>query len=590
MTLSRRRAQIALVTVILLLIFAGRVFRLDVTVTELRVDEYWSIWQTFGSPQQILNWTAYDEPPLYYFILGAWRLWVGIHPIVLRLLPILFFMLGTAFLYRWMKDARGHAAGVITILAYGLLGYGIFLGTELRPYSLLLGVIPLALWLATRYFERPRLGRALALGACMAGMFYITLTAIGAFVVIGLYTLFAYPRRILRWAVPGAVALALALPELLSKASLAVSRTGGTSQIRVPPLPEAIAGIYQSYAGVGFGVLALLFLVAAVLIARHRQRTSMALLLWVAMPLALYALNPILGFFQARYSWWVLLGLALWLGWGLSDLPSLPRVVSAVVLALLLFAPLPLDDYQIPGPPLGQTFVWLRERVQGGDVFLIDPNCGECSTLEKLDYLTRVYFPQGLTLVANPTGYRRIWYMHGAKPALALRQSVEQGRIAGPFFGPAELLVQLYEGPPDPVGVAFANGMRFHGVDVIDATEPLALHEGDHVRLRLWWSADQPIDHDYSVSVRLSKRLGGTPLDQSDSPPLIENGPGETSQWVPGSYYTEDRTVTLPYPTSGGTYQVWAVVYFYQSPTPIPAPGVADDGILPIRSLYVKVW
>ncbi len=577
-------------TALLLLIFAGRVFRLDVTVTEMRVDEYWSIWQTFGSPQQILNWTAYDEPPLYYFVLGAWRLWVGLHPIVLRLLPILFFMLGSAFLYRWMRHIRSHAAGVLVVLAYGVLGYGIFLGTELRPYSLLLGVLPLALWLTTCYFERPRVGRAVALGVCLAGMFYVTLTAIGAFAVIGLYTLFAYPRRVWRWLLPGGVALLLALPELLSKANLAVSRTGGTSQIRVPPLPEAIAGMYRSYAGVGFLLLVALFAIAAMLIARHWRRTSIALLLWVAMPLALYALNPVLGFFQARYSWWVMLGLALWLGWGLSYLPSIPRGGAAVVLALLLFAPLPLDDYQIPGPPLGQTFVWLKERVQGGDVFVIDPNCGECNNLEKLDYLTRVYFPQGLDVVTNPTGYRRVWYMHGAKPDQALAQVVRQGRVTGPFYGPADLLIQLYQGPPDPVGIVFANGMRYHGAELLDATEPLALHEGDSVHLRLWWSADRPVDHDYSVSLRLSRKLGGTPLDQSDNAPMIQNGPSETSQWVPGQLYVEDRVVSLPYPASGGAYQVWAIVYFYQQPTPVPAPGVAADGLLPIRSLYVKAW
>jgi len=63
----------------LLLIAASRLLRL--CGLELDHDEVWTIWQTFGSPRQILAWTPYDWPPLHFLALGAWQELAGIHPI-----------------------------------------------------------------------------------------------------------------------------------------------------------------------------------------------------------------------------------------------------------------------------------------------------------------------------------------------------------------------------------------------------------------------------------------------------------------------------------------------------------------------------
>ncbi len=59
-----------LLALILLLIGASRAFRLDAAVTEVTVDEVWSVWQGLGTPDQIVRWTPYDWPLV---IIWRWR-------------------------------------------------------------------------------------------------------------------------------------------------------------------------------------------------------------------------------------------------------------------------------------------------------------------------------------------------------------------------------------------------------------------------------------------------------------------------------------------------------------------------------------
>src|SRR5260221_14504941 len=82
---------------LLLIVAASRMIRLPGLNPD--GDEIWSIWQTFGTPQQILMWTPYDWPPLYYLMLGAWKVIAGFDPVMLRLLSVLGFFPGVTFMF-----------------------------------------------------------------------------------------------------------------------------------------------------------------------------------------------------------------------------------------------------------------------------------------------------------------------------------------------------------------------------------------------------------------------------------------------------------------------------------------------------------
>src|SRR5690606_4825880 len=50
--------RLVMLVVALLLIAAARTMRL--TTFEMHHDEVWSVWQTFGTPAQIIDWTPFD--------------------------------------------------------------------------------------------------------------------------------------------------------------------------------------------------------------------------------------------------------------------------------------------------------------------------------------------------------------------------------------------------------------------------------------------------------------------------------------------------------------------------------------------------
>jgi hypothetical protein len=185
-----------------------------------------------------------------------------------------------------------------------------------------------------------------------------------------------------------------------------------------------------------------------------------------------------------------------------------------------------------------------------------------------------------------------VWYLKwDSLEDKEFEKKVRQNRVAEDFIGPPEALFRLYEAPPDMTGIPFANGLRFHGMDLVDrTTNLLALRAGDKFRVRLWWSVDHPLDLDYSVSLQVL--VNGKVTIQSDSAPQVTapDMPRETSQWQPGQYYIEERELNVPRSLKEGTYPIYLVVYYWQNNTRFSAPGANTDNMLPIYTLYVKAF
>jgi hypothetical protein len=599
----RTRYLPLLLAVLLVIIAASRILRLD--AFRMDTDEVWTIWQTFGTPQQIIQWTPPSETPLYYLLLGLWKGFTGIDPIVIRSLSVLGSLVGSALMYRAARRVHGEPTAILAMLAYGALALNIVLSMYARSYFIAVSALPLALWLAARYFDHPGFKRAVPLALCLLVLYGSTITVVPAFVILGLYTLVVYRQRIWRWWLPGILAAPVALLDIVStKLRLTASHT---SAARVPlsiPLPQAVAEFFAYFTGVS--VIPILWLamvgIAAALVLRGPRKTSRGrafywLFLALAIPVVLYILEPQLGFYTLkRYAWWYMLPLALWVGFGLSYLPRIGQAAASALLVALTFVPFRANAYSYVVTPLGDNLKQLAQEIHPGDVLLLDP-ANQCSTAEEWDYYTRLYFPKGLFFVTQPEGYRRVWYVSSiGKQTPKLEQKLNERRIAGEFIGPPKCLFRVYEAAPDEQGILFENGMRFHGVEVLDgdadSTGPIARREGETVRLRLWWSVDAPVTLDYSVGLRVVR--GSDLIVQNDSAPNViypDQAPHETSRWIPGQYYVEERELRLPYPMKEATLSINLVVYWFQDADKrFAAPGVNDQNQLPIRQIFLKSW
>src|SRR5215204_5638100 len=108
--------QLWIITFILLLIAASRAIRINDFY--LDNDEIWSIWQTMGTPGQIISWTSPTEHPTYFLLLDAWKQIAGMDPFVLRYLSLLLCLPGVVFMYRGIRRGHGFTVGLIASLAY----------------------------------------------------------------------------------------------------------------------------------------------------------------------------------------------------------------------------------------------------------------------------------------------------------------------------------------------------------------------------------------------------------------------------------------------------------------------------------------
>ncbi len=566
-------------------------------------DEIWTVWQTFGTPEQIIQWTSPTETPLYFLILGGWRELAGFHPVILRWLTLLLALPAAPCLYRAARRLYSDHAGMLAALAYSAPAVSVFISLYARGYVLAYIGLPLVLWLAARYFDRPSRRRGLLLGAALAVVYAATVTAVPALALLALWAVVAYRTRVLRGWLPAAVALALALPDVLTtKLGPVAGYATVTRSTTLPPLPYAAFAFFGFLTGAALVWHILVALAALALAVTWRARSgSWTAGFWLGwallVPLLLYALEPRLGFYAfQRYGWWYVFGVAMLAGVGLAQLPRAGRWLAGAALAAAMLTPGDLSRFAYIVTPLGENLRWLADHLHADDALLLDSNI-TCSFPEEWDYYTRLYFPGGLQVVDAPDSVRRLWYVASLDDASrAVERELARTRAAGRFVGPPGCFFRLYEAPPDPQGIPFANGMRFHGAQVMAGDRPLtnpaglAFREGQMVRLRLWWSADRPLPLDYSV-VLFAQR--GRAQTQSDSAPQVvypPNAPSETSRWEPGQIIIEEREIRLPAPAARGGLRIRLGVYWYGDLQRLPAPGVDSDNLLTILNAAIIAW
>lgn len=619
--------------VVIALIIASRV--LTVGAVRMGHDEVRSVMRTFGTPAQIVAWQPPDWPPLYYLVLGAYRVFAGFHPLIIRYSSVLFFALSVAALYPLgLRLFKNRQAAIGVIAAYTTVGLLLFQSTHVRGYVMALALFPMTLWLTVRFFEtdKPRWSQAFVLAVVLTLLFYTTYSAVPGFFLIALFTLIAIPvRRIWRWMMPAVIAIPLALPQLWDLAQYILPTLARREAAPVVANEFVLEpySVYQwvllrNYAGATWLLWIILFIGACGLLLYHERplrRLTVALLVCaIAAPVFAAAVLPFFGMAAPHYSWWAVFPFVLLVGKAMGYLPRRVWLSAITLLLIVPFLPLPTDNFRygnIFHTPFEDTFTWLEQHLEPGDVLYLDESCTsryeKCGTAEEWAYYQMVYFADRRLHIVDSIeateGARHVWYVHvegwhdeAAKAAIAA------GRVQSIFVGPWDFLWQLYEAPPDVEGILYENGMRFHGFDVLDpalqdgySQGVVARREGEAVILRLWWSVDESVAQDYSISTVIATAPDAPALAQVDSAPqtislfpFVDAPPQETSQWQPGQYYVEERVIPIPQEVDSALRDtpigVYLTIYYWEDGQPIHAPGVSESGRFKLRDIFILTY
>jgi len=518
--------------------------------TSMDWDEIYTVWQSFGSLDQVVGWVPYDWPPLHYVIVWFWQNLVGPHPFVQRYLSTLVLFLGTAFMVALVRKITKHVpASALAALAYIAPAHILYLSLLVRGYVFIYALAPLLTYLLILYFEKPTFRRALLIAVVGAAMFYIHLRAVFAYLVAGIITFSIFGRRVWRVWLPGLLMALLALPELLAKFNLAVNRSTYLLQTSLPSSANLYPAWYSGFLGEGalvFIVLTAVALLAALTLPKYRRMIA-ALVVIVALPYLSYS-TRFLRFDGYRHLHVFMFGVCFLLALAATRLGRAFVLLASVALVGVMLLPASFDEFIIyQTPPVLQNFEWLAKHWQNGDVVYRDPTT-KVMQPQAWEYFARAYFPQGMPMVMSPSGYRRVWYATADGWNLPETKALlETGRIPREYVGPWNLLFRLYEGPPDPVGKLFANGLRFHGMDIEGSATGRywVAHENEPLKLKLWWSVDRAIEADYSITVQFLASDGSLFTQSADRTGSVDV-PKETSHWEPGRFYIDTLTLTTP--------------------------------------------
>ncbi len=244
------------------------------------------------------------HPPLYFLALDVWAVLVGESAYAVRMLSMAFAVLGLVATYALGKRLFDAWTALMAVVVLGTAGVFAHYAQEARMYSLLLCLGALSMWTCVRWLHRPTRTHSILYSLLTAALLLTHYYA--AFLVLtqALYVLAARPRRLARWLIVVAAALALfALwtPGLLQQAR---ARFDGSPDPAQPTVWWTAGWIVSVLTGGVWWLPLIPFVVGrALLNLRRYGRSILLLLLWLLVtPLAALMLNlwmPV--FYHVRY-------------------------------------------------------------------------------------------------------------------------------------------------------------------------------------------------------------------------------------------------------------------------------------------------
>ncbi len=581
---------------------------------------------------------ADNNPPLHYLLLHFWLPLAGASEFAIRyvslvpgvlLVPLAFATVREVYAGRPSAAVVALAGGVPAAALVALSPYLLYYAQEARMYSQLacfaLGAT-LTLLHATR--ERSNWPVWLLHSVLLAALLYSHYAGVLLLPALALYAALGGGRLLLRWLAAAALTGLLWLPWLPSLL-IQVRRFGANPDYFPARLSfgAVLGDIWSSFLAVRFPWAAALLGMAAVGAAgfaiawlgtrdRAVARRLTLLVLAAAVPmLTTAAAATVVPKFVARYA---IVGapalyaalpllLLVLLGW---RSPFRVALYAVIVLAALVFAARLTWDAAASSWAAKDNVrgiaQYLNERVKPSNTVLHIRN-----EPEAFDYYYRGSAPRtamdvGLDYAAGAerlnavlqTRPDRVWlvlWQHeftdpsGFVITELTRRSDKPPTIRTNFAGHVLMSFQMEDwspvaAQPTPqraLDAAFADRLTLVGADRLSDAPSLA-------RWVLYWAAQQPLDHDYAVTVQLVDAQGAVRVshNQGLSTPYFA-----TAAFPVGLAVRGLTQVALPADLPAGVYEARALVWDTrdQRNLPVVGPaGVADGVSVPLGSVVVQ--
>ena len=594
---------------ILLVLLLGCLSRgLHIAEQSFWVDEGYAFYHAYF-PDLVTSLARDTHPPLYFAALRLWSELAGQGELALRWFSLLPSMLSLAAVYQFARELcrhhtpanrqRTNTLPMLALLMLALADSENFLAQEARHYTWSVLLVLCSMWFFLRWLRRGNRRAYLAWIAFTVAMIYTHYISAFGGVAQGTYALLWLRGKARLHAIIGLFASALALmPWLLLVGRQQLGNSGANWSVELTA--EVARDILVKYFTQQWPLVLALMLLGSVSVVYLRgsrfqlriNRVNWLLLLWLIAPFLLTVLaNEFLPFLQPRRLTQWTPPIAILLACGLASFRQPGRAV--LVFALLLYGVSHVDFYRVKPDWRGIADMTARYAVSG-DLVLTDIAGGDY----QMGYYLRRAMPDGHLLDVDARyeslkvqrdfyadayeswlpqlldAYQTVWLMHWSSDRSAFAWLDELGFQQsadyvywhdGGASGQIDLHIYRFDRLRNTKPLAiFSNGMSLHS-STVDADE----RRGD-----LLWRAHEPLEHDFTVSVKLINADDAV-VAQHDGMP--QNGLRPTSGWRVGELIFSPHELGVPAPLPPGDYQLIAQVYRLESGQPVNVSTVSDE-------------
>ncbi len=559
------------------------------------------------SVRLIIKGAAMDiHPPGYYLLLHFWQLGAGRTEFALRAFSALCGLLTVAVVAALGRHLGGKRTGAVAALLLALHPLALYYAQEARMYALLGLVAALTLWTGTQCLQTRARWPLLAMGATvLLGLYthYAYLFALAA--VDGAFLIYWLLRErtwsaLRRWSLPQGVALLLFLPWLPHLRKLTAWKP--------PDLAQSGAALHIAQAllvGITHpdppaylpAVALLLILWGTARTLRRRPFLTLAALLLVLLPPILFLAT---GSYRPAYLKFLLVSLpalTLLLAAPAGGKPWFARGVAFLLLAALLLPQTTALHHLYDDPAYRRddyrgVAALIAAEGRSGDAIVLDaPNQWEVFTYYyrgPLEVFPAPYHPDEAEarawLSTLLDGHGRLFVLYWGDRESDPDRHIERGLAERAYKASEQWITSLrlarYGVAPLPEAPAEAFEARFGEAIVLDGATILGerFRAGDIIPVSLFWQAEGQPAQRYKLFVHLLNAEGQL-VAQYDAEPV--GGFRPTDGWQAGERIIDRCGVLVPAGLPAGRYTVRVGLYDFQGERlPVQWGTQQDDGLI----------